>query len=278
MRTKEPMARLVNEYLSYRRGLGYQLEHLEKELFQFANFAEMEGHHGPLTIDLQLRWATSSKTISRVYQAKKLNAVRQFAKYRALYEPATEIPPSKILGPVSDRKTPHIYSDGEFKLIVESIRSKMDWGSMMKETMISVLGLLVSTGLRPCEIFKLKDTDIDFELGLLRVRNTKFKKSRLVPIHSSTQAMLRKYQKIRDANDYPKTTEHFFVSSYNHGLGHETALVYWADLKKQIGWEKKRRRLHDFRHYPESRIMPGNVRGTKAHRRQLLNILIEFAA
>ena len=51
------MADRVEEYLAYRRALGYQIRSEGQMLHSFARYADDSGHRGPLTTELALRWA-----------------------------------------------------------------------------------------------------------------------------------------------------------------------------------------------------------------------------
>ena len=113
MKKRKTMTALANEYLRHRRKLGYQLDTTGKVLLNFARWADRVGHRGPLTVDLAVRWARLPKNASPTYWARRLEVVRGFAKYRAILDPATEIPPYRLLGPGPCRVTPHIYSQKE---------------------------------------------------------------------------------------------------------------------------------------------------------------------
>ena len=62
-----------------------------------------------------------------------------------------------------------------------------------------LVGLLASTGLRSGEALRLDRADVDLVGGVLHIRKTKFRKDRLVPVHATTLAALRKYARHRDA-------------------------------------------------------------------------------
>jgi hypothetical protein len=108
MSQSTPMVRLVEEYLDYRRRLGYQLRIEGQMLLEFARYADRSGHCGPLTTEFAVRWARLPAEAAPLYQARRLEVVRCFARYRAVFDPATEIPPKGLLGSAHRRTTPHI--------------------------------------------------------------------------------------------------------------------------------------------------------------------------
>ena len=87
------MADRVDEYLTYRRALGYQLRIEGQMLQSFARYADESGHRGPLTTELALRWARLPEQAARLYQARRLEVVRTLARYLVPREPGTEVPP-----------------------------------------------------------------------------------------------------------------------------------------------------------------------------------------
>jgi integrase/recombinase XerC len=112
---------LVEEYLTVRRGLGYASEQPAWLLRDFARYADMIGHYGPLTTELALGWALASRSSSPAQALRRLGTVRQFARHRALVDPATEVPPPGLLGRLPRRPPPHIYSDAELAALLDQV-------------------------------------------------------------------------------------------------------------------------------------------------------------
>jgi integrase len=113
----------VEEYLAFRRGLGFELESAAWHLRDFARYAEKVGHSGPMTLDLATRWALLSRSHEPAQAARRLAVIRLFAQHRALIDPATEIPPVGLFRRVPRRKQPHIYSDAEILSLLQQTRS-----------------------------------------------------------------------------------------------------------------------------------------------------------
>ena len=183
MKTVKTMVALAEEYLSYRRNLGYALKIEGDLLLRFARFAEQVKHRGPLTTEIAIKWAKLPNNVDPLYWARRLDIVRRFAKYRALFEPETEIPPEGVLGPSYRRKPPYIYSVEEIATLLQAASELGPPGGLKPQTFKTLFGLLVSTGLRISEALNLNKEDIDFENDLLIVTSGKFKKSRLIPLH-----------------------------------------------------------------------------------------------
>ena len=109
MSMQKTMVTQVNEYLAYRRKLGFQLKIEGGQLLNFAKYADNSGHVGPVTTEFILRWARLPEKASRLYQARRVEVVRCFTKYQSIFHSKTEIPPPRILGPAHRRTEPYIY-------------------------------------------------------------------------------------------------------------------------------------------------------------------------
>ena len=111
------MVEMANEYLTYRRQLGFQLRIEGEQLLRFASFVDEQGHVGPLTTAIALQWARLPEDATPLYQARRLEVVRCFSRYLAIFDENTEIPPTRILGKAHRRIRPHIYSETEISAL-----------------------------------------------------------------------------------------------------------------------------------------------------------------
>jgi len=198
MSRQECMMTKVATYIRERRAMGWQLKVEARELARFAAYADHSGHHGPLTTDLALRWARQAENQSRLYQARRLEIVRTFARFLAVREPDTEIPPRGLLGPAHQRVRPYIYTENEIIQLMDEASRLPSSNGFRALTYRTLIGLLASTGLRVCEALSLDRGDFDKESGILTIRDTKFHKSRLVPLHESVTSSLVHYESERD--------------------------------------------------------------------------------
>jgi integrase len=117
--------------------------------------------------------------------------------------------------------------------------------------MATLIGLLVSMGLRPGEAYRLRRDDVDLERGELAVLNSKFGKSRLLPLHPSSVEALGCYAARRD-----KAAERgegaFLIGRSGRRIAHDQAgesfrsLLATADIVAPAG--RRAPRLYDLRH------------------------------
>jgi integrase len=242
----------VEDYLNARRSLGYQLKIEGEMLIRFARFADENGNNQILTIDLAMAWANASKKASDLNRARRLEMVRGLAKYCALFEPETQIPPAGLLGPAHRRVLPHIYTVKEISDLMQSASDLKPRNGLRPVTFRYLIGLLSSTGLRISEALHLTRDDVDFERNLLVVRETKYCKSRYVPLHSTTIKALADYGQLRDRltpiRPDPKA---LFLLDNGRPLQYRQALYAFQSIRRQLGWETQKKRLprlHDLRH------------------------------
>lgn len=244
------MVEQVQEYLKFKRSCGYQLEAPGKELMIFARYSTRVGHKAPLTTDLVVSWAKLPQDADPCYWASRYDIVRRFAEYRFLFDPETEIPPKGLLGPSKKRLSPHIYSQAEITSLLQAASQLAPTNGLHPRTYVTLFGLLVSTGLRISEALNLSRQDADLRRGVLSIRETKFRKSRLVPLHPSTVKALRGYSKFRDSCLSGVQSKMFFPTEKGTRLNYRRVLYVFIKLSHKLGWRDrdKKPRIHDFRH------------------------------
>ncbi|MCC7532134.1 MAG: tyrosine-type recombinase/integrase [Candidatus Melainabacteria bacterium] len=239
----------VEAYISYRRGLGYGLTRVEMHLNTFARFAEDSGQQR-LTLPLCLGWASTAK--SQHAKMRRLTWLRGFAQYWRLFDENTEIPPRGLIECRRRRSIPHIFTEDELVTLLDAAERLLPDKTLRSATCRAVFGLLAASGLRPSEAIDLTDSDIDFEAAALFVREGKFRKDRVVPLHPSVIEELRRYRQLRDRSIEHRLVPHFFVFDGNRrsALRILNEVLYTAC--SNLGWHPRgdypRHRLYDFRH------------------------------
>jgi integrase/recombinase XerD len=245
------LRKAVEDYLILRRALGFKLRDMGTALHHFVSFMERERAY-TITTSLALRWAIQPQQVQPAHWAARLSFVRSFARHWSAIDPQTEIPPQGLLPYRYHRCTPHLYTDDQIRRLIKAALYLPPPTGLRRWTYSTLFGLLAVTGLRISEAIALQQDDVDLNQGLLTIRLTKFKKSRLVPLHPSTNHRLKRYASKRGAF-YPKDrTSHFFLSEQGRPL--TDCMVRWTFVKlsRQIGLrgpsDRFGPRLHDFRH------------------------------
>ena len=246
------MIMLAKQYLEYRRNLGFQLRIEGQLLLQFADStADRSGHRGPLTSALAIRWAREPRDAGPLYWARRLEIVRRFARYRAGFDPRTEIPLG-VFGKAHRRTRPYIYSPQEIAALVKAARRLESKTGFRPKTYAALFGLLACTGLRISEALRLTCADVDLRRGTLTIRETKFRKTRLVPLHPSAKLALSQYAASRSDHFPQSEVAPFFLSESGKSLPYSTVRGTFHGLCRRIGLVQKpgerRPRIHDLRH------------------------------
>jgi integrase len=210
--------------------------------------------------------------------AARLARLRHFAHYLKQFEPDTEVPDESIFGPIPGRVAPHIYREEEIVELLAAARQLGPRGSVRPATFETLFGLMASTGLRVSEAIHLRDADVDLKRGILTIRQTKFAKSRQVPIHPSTVDALARYRQQR-ARHVPTTTDmSFLIGSRGRRLGQplgdRQAHRVFNALRDSLGWANRGAhaapRLHDLRHtFAVRRVMRWHAEGADVDQRML---------
>ena len=241
----------LEEYLNIRRKLGFKLQRAGKLLHDFVGLAEKEGESF-ITTELALRWATQPIDCQPAWSAARLGIVRGFAQYQSVIDPRTEVPSQELLPYRYHRRPPYIYSNDEVIRLIKASQQLQSPLGLRAATYCTAFGLLAVTGMRISEPIGLNRKDVDLIHGILTVYQTKFGKSRLVPIHPSTQKALQQYESLR-GRIFPKPeTDSFFISEQGTRLTDWTVRSTFVKLSRQIGLrgphDSYGPRLHDFRH------------------------------
>lgn len=241
----------VEDYLAMRQGLGYKLRSHIPALRDFAAFLKRKSA-SYITVNLALNWVQEYAHGHPANRAAHLVFVRGFAHFWSATDPRTEVPPEGLLPFRYSRKAPYIYTEKEIRALINAARHIGPANGLARWTYSTILGLLAATGLRISEALRLHRDDVDSTNGVLTIRLTKFKKSRLVPLHSSTTEALRQYARRRDSL-YPwLTTPHFFVSARRGPLSYVTIYLAFIKVSCQIGLRRtgdhSGPRMHDLRH------------------------------
>lgn len=248
----------LERYLSMRQGLGYKYLDQARRLRDFISFTEAR-KATTITTKLALAWATLPPC-THVSSAKRLHDVRRFARHVASINPKTEIPPSRMF-PQWKRPKPYIYSDGEIDALLAAALALPPTDGLRRWTYHHLFGLIAVTGMRLSEVIGLQRSDIDLKEGVLTVRRTKFGKSRLLPLHPTTCALLRSYAERRDRHLGTRCGPHFFVAERGGQLLKAYVhRVFWR-LSREIGLrrpgDRTGPRIHDFRHRFAIRTLVG---------------------
>ena len=253
MKTSPSMQSLVQAYLEDRRRLGFSLTISGGQLMAFARFADRQDYRGPLTEKLIMEWAQGAATkATPMTWARRLEILRPFARYLAARDPATFVPDKNRFGRAHRRLTPHIYSDQEIGDLLAATDRLSPPGTLRSASYRTLFGLIAATGLRISEALRLRCADVDLADGLLTIRQTKCRKSRLVPLHPTVTQELAAYASLPQRMVPLLSDQPFLVSESGSRLVNRTVHGVFQQLRTQLGWSARgthpQVRIHDLRH------------------------------
>jgi integrase/recombinase XerD len=241
----------LRSYLALRRALGFNLKSQGRLLDRFVDFADEQGASF-ITRDVALRFALASPHGQPALCAKRLQIVRTFAEYQAGVDPRTEVPPRGLLPDGYIRRPPYVYSDGDIRRLIKAALRLGSRRGLRPTTFATLFRLLVVTGMRIGECLALDCKDVDLLNGIIHVRDAKFGKSRLVPLHLSTRNALKHYAELRHQIFPQPKDNRFFVSELGTGLSLSQVQHTFCKLVRRVGLRspagQRGPRIHDFRH------------------------------
>jgi integrase/recombinase XerD len=199
-----------------------------------------------------LRWATQPQGVQPAHWATRLGMVRGLAQYCRALDTRTEVPPHGLLPYRYRRQPPDIYSEQEIIHLLAAARQLPSVTGLRPSTYATLLGLLAVTGMRLSEALHLDRTDVEVTHGSLTIRQTKFGKTRWLPLHPSTREVLHQYAHFRDQLWPRPPTLRFFLSERGTPLTVWSVQRTFVRLSHQIGLrgatDRSGPRLHALRH------------------------------
>lgn len=239
----------AEEYLAMRRSLGYKLQPQGRLLLDFVGYLQHTGAR-TITVEAAVAWARQPVGAAPIWWQRRLSVVRCFARHLKTLDPACQVPPADLLPAPYQRITPYLYSPSEIAALVHA--AGLLAVPLQAATYQALISLLAVSGMRVGEAIGLDRGEVDPDAGLLRVVNSKFGKSRQVPLHSTTVVMLRRYTTRRDRLCPAPTTRGFFLSTTGTRLLISGADAVFAQLLSLAGIHtppgRHRPRIHDLRH------------------------------
>ena len=240
----------VTEFVDYRRQLGYQIRDTERYLQNLANFMDRKANGQSLTDVWVLRWRETNYPRS----PRCLHSLGQFVPWLTLRDPKTTVSAILLRRGNESRPTPYIYESEEVFALMDATGRLSSYGrGLRRHTYGALLGLQASTGLRISESLGLDRDDVDWKAGVLRIRESKGVRLRMVPLHESTLEALLRYAKRRDS-EYPMPqTKAFFVGVQGRGRLHYVTFRNTFQTMLKIAGVPFRPhprppRIHDLRH------------------------------
>lgn len=245
-----PLEQDLADYLQLRHSLGHDLTEAGWLLPSFVAYLQDHGLR-TVTVEAALAWAQHSATgKGRSVAPRRMTAARGFARYLSGIDANTEVPPLGLIPSWQRWRRPFIYTPTDIDAILSQARDSIV-SPLRAATYETLLGLLAASGLRIGEAIKLDRSDVDWDQGVLLIRESKFGKSRLVPLHPSTMQALTAHACLRDELQPRPKDASFFVSLTRKRLSYAVVQDTFRQLINNAGVgtdAPSPPRLHDLRH------------------------------
>jgi len=236
----------IDNYLKIRRVAGFELKVDEGLLHNYARFATQrsETHVRRQTA---IDWAAQAPSAHQ--RERRLGMVRRFAEHARAEDPAHEYIPQHVFAYQRQRPFPTLFSPEQLRQLLDATARLRPKNSLRPHSYYTLFALLAVTGLRISEALHLLLDDVTPD-GLV-VRKTKFHKSRLVPLHETTDAALQRYLEQRQA--VGGGDDHLFISTTGGALTYAmvNGTFHYLTASIDLGTKAdgRRPRIHDLRHY-----------------------------
>jgi integrase len=244
----------VERYVALRRSLGFQLRKPARHLRAFARVVaeKSETHIHAATV---IEWAAAGPTPDARH--RRICDVARFARFLRAEDDKHEVPPTGLFATPKVRPTPYIYRPDELVRILDAAGQLrvLRPNPLRRQTYVMLFGLIAATGMRVSEALNLRLGDV-LPGGVLHIRETKFYKSRLVPLHATATDALDRYLAVRRRN--AGLDDHLFLSMQGGALAYSTARSVFLRILQiaNIAPGRARRpRIHDLRHTFATRVL-----------------------
>ena len=242
----------VDQYVSHKRSLGMQCKTMTRILRAFCEAM------GNVDVDAAREEAVrvfiyGRGTVTSSLHAK-FHALRGFYRYLSSREHITHSPLPTEIPKEPERLIPYIYSREEVQSVLRAAQKESHWCKLEAATLRALLLLLYGAGLRISEALRLTLSDVDLERRLLTIRDTKFYKTRLVPLGPDLSQALTLYLAARSERGHPSPPEAFLlVTRHSLPVSVQLAENTFKRLCRRLGVRRKDAsrfvpRLHDLRH------------------------------
>jgi len=250
------LAQLIAQYVTFRKSLGQDFESHERRLRTFSRFMGESAEIDSVKPHPVAAFLAGRGPITR-YWHLKYGTLRGFFSYAVTrgYLSVSPLPPTVPKPPA--RFVPHLYSRDELRRLLDGTASYQKHKTrilMEPHTFRAILLLLYGGGLRVSEALSLNLADVDLQEAVIVIRDTKFYKTRLVPLGSDLNDAMTKYAKQRKWDGHSQSNHApFFVTRLGARIPIRLLRRAFQRLRAHSGVRREdgqrcQPRLHDLRH------------------------------
>ncbi|MDL2241319.1 tyrosine-type recombinase/integrase [Bacteroidales bacterium OttesenSCG-928-L03] len=238
------------EYLEYEKAYSsHTTVSYENDLFQFKEFVDPAAENDDCLLEVQgsLVRAWMVSLMDQAYEAtsvnRKLSSLKSFYRFLVKNNYLKQSPTRKIVGPKANKPLPYFVREED----MDALFREMEWDDSFQGVRDkAILDTFYMTGIRCAELVGLKDRDVDYSAGLIRVTG-KRNKQRLIPFSPVLKSSLEDYAKKRDEEIERAGNDSLFVRADGRSL--TNSCVYEIVRRRLEGVPNlKKRSPHILRH------------------------------
>lgn len=252
-----PLADALSRFLAFKRTAGcrYRDEARALRLLDQSLAMMLDPEDPVITWDVVRRYVARRGEESETTRAHRLSLIRQVCRFVALEQPRTVVPPPRFLGIHRQPFVARVMSQEEGRRFLDACEQLVarPWSPIRDTVLGTALLLLYFTGLRTGEVRRLTLADVDLAGAMLRVRDTKFGKSRLVPVADDVAARLDRCRTAIERHLGSRQPDApFFPTAYGGPYSHSALTAAFRQVLTRAGIARhsggRALRLHDLRH------------------------------
>jgi integrase/recombinase XerD len=251
---KSVYAKHIVNFIDYKKSLGYKYETESYALLRFDGMCVEAGKSEPILDELVIsKWINQSQYESFHTKAQRKSIIKMFGLYLNSHGIKAYIPMTRFTSYRTNSFKPYIFTHEQAKLLLKlSYRVVTQRGgtSTMYLDFPLIVNLLYCTGMRISEVLNMYIKDFDLNTGVIHIQNSKFEKSRLVPVSNSLKTLCVNY--FREVHTISGANDWFFSNLYHHKYHKGTIYANFRKLLRMCnishGGKGTGPRLHDLRH------------------------------
>lgn len=247
----------MRDHVALMRNRGYQYEAQTHWLLRFDRFLQAHPELADEPLETMLtHWAAAKPTRNHAAECQKLGRLLTKARYRL--DPS--IPP-KPFNPRAEReiarehRRPHIFSPVDIRHMLDVARCyPSPHAPLRPQTLYTMILLAYCAGLRRSEIAWLDLGDVDLRSGTITIRETKFYKTRILPLSGSVMVELRVYLDARRRAGAPQDPQSglFWQDHFKDRYAPVVVTTMITNVMRRAGFKppsgRTGPRVHDLRH------------------------------
>lgn len=245
---------LITQYAALRKSMGADFESAESLLNTFCRRMGVDVDVCEIRAEQIATFLTGTGPVNR-YWRRKYDTLRGLYRYATSRGFVDHAPLPTTVPKMPDHFPPYIYSSDELqRLINPASPERIGFRKLQPHTLRTVLLLLYGAGLRIGEAVALTLHDVDLDTAVITIRDTKFHKTRLVPVGFKLNRAMTQYAAQRKEAGHSQSSDApFFVSRRGAPISTHIVQAAFVRLRKYAGvgradGARYQPRLHDMRH------------------------------